>query len=322
MAAPRTYWKGQLRLSLVSIDVALTTATEPSATPTLNQIHKPTGKRIRYQKVAPGEGPVAADEIVRGASLGDDRYAVIEPEELDEIKLESRHTIRLAQFVEIGEIDPRYFEKPYYVTPQSDAAAEGFAVIREALRKAGRVGLGQMTLAGRERLIAIRPCGPGLLLETLRYAGEVRAADRVFDDIPDIDIDQEMMDLALELIERKSEPFQPERFRDRYAEALQELIERKREGKAVVDIGPAESGEGKVVDLMAALKRSLGEGQDGQQKRKGGARKTGTRKTSGTGGGRARSSGAKAGQKSGTDGKREAEGQGAGAKSGSRRKAG
>lgn len=296
MAQPRTYWKGHLRLSLVSIDVALYAATESAAAIPLRQLHKETGKRIRYEKVAEGVGPVPTDEIVKGYDLGDDRYVVLEPDELEEIRLESRHAIRLAQFVKEGEIDPRYFDRPYYVVPEGEAAEEGFVVIREALKDARKVGLGQMTMRGREYLVAIRPCGKGLLLETLRYADEVRSSDAVFRDIPDVEIDPEMMDLAKELVERKTAPFEPEKFHDRYREALRELIERKRQGEAVVEPGERETRRGEnVVDLMDALKRSVaddakagGEGPDGR----GSSGKVKGKRAAGAGkGGKASSSG-------------------------------
>jgi DNA end-binding protein Ku len=269
MAAPRTYWKGHLRLSLVTVEVALYSATERGASLSLRQIHKPSGRRIRYEKVAEGLGPVKSEEIVKGFELGDDGYVVLEPEELDEIKLESSRAIRLVQFVDQSEVDPRYFEKPYYVAPQGEAAAEGFVVIREALRRAKKIGLGQMTLRGREHLVAIRPCGKGLLLETLRYGAEVRKADSVFDDIPEAEPDDDMLGLATQLIENKSASFDPNAFQDSYAAALRELIERKRKGKAIVAIGEEKKGKGgEVVDLMEALKKSLGQqkGAKGAQK--------------------------------------------------------
>lgn len=301
MARPRTYWKGHLRLSLVSIDVALYVATDRSASIALRQIHKPSGQRIRYEKVAEGVGPVPSDEIVKGYDLGDDRYVVLEDGELDEIKLESRHAIRLAQFVEEGEIDPRYFDKPYYVVPEGDAAEEGFVVIRDALREERKVGLGQMTMRGREHLVAVRPCGKGLLLETLRYAEEVRAADAVFEDIPDIDVDPDMKELATELIGKKTAPFRPDAFSDRYMASLRELIDRKRQGKEVVTVGEEKGARrgGNVVDLMDALKQSLAEDAGGSGRapaRKRGAttgRKTASAggKTSSTGGGSAGKSG-------------------------------
>ena len=185
--ARRAYWKGHLRLSLVNISVELYTATSSAGRIGLHQIHKPSGKRIHYEKVVDGIGPVDHDEIVKGFETSKDEYVILEPEELDEIKLESKRTIDLVQFVEACEIDPRYFEKPYYVIPSDDdVAAEGFTVIREALRKTKMVGLGQMAVRGRDYVIAIKPCGDGLLLETLRFADEIKESDTIFHDIPNI----------------------------------------------------------------------------------------------------------------------------------------
>ena len=257
--AARAYWKGHLRLSLVTIGIELYSAATSSRRLSLHQIHKPSGKRIRYQKTAPGVGPVDKDEIVKGFEVGKDEYVLLEPDELDDIKLESKHTIDLVQFVDQCEIDPRYFEKPYYVVPEeSEVAEEGFAVIRDALREAGKTGLGQMAVRGRDSIVAIRPCGEGLLLETLRYAEEIRESDAIFEDIPDIDPDPEMLDLALELIERKSAPFEADAFKSQYRSAMRELIEQKRKKGKVTAASDEEIAAGdSVVDLMDALKKSV-----------------------------------------------------------------
>ncbi|MEH6743437.1 non-homologous end joining protein Ku [Hyphomonas sp.] len=269
--AMRAYWKGHLRLSLVNIGIELYTATSSSGRISLRQIHKPSGQRIHYQKIADGVGPVDTDDIVKGFELAKDEYVLLEPEDLDEIKLESRRTIDLVQFVNACEIDPRYFEKPYYVVPAEDeVAAEGFTVIREALRQSKMVGLGQMAVRGRDYVVAIRPCGKGLLLETLRFAEEIRSSDSVFDDIPDLEPEQEMLDLAEELIERKAAPFEAEAFESQYTEALRDLIEEKREAGAVSrdesDGAGSSGGRGNIVDLMEALKKSVEKG--GSKKRK------------------------------------------------------
>lgn len=260
----RAYWKGHLRLSLVTIGVELYSATKSTSRLRLHQIHKPSGKRVRYQKIAPGVGPVDTDDIVKGYATGKDEYVLIDPDELDEIKLETKSTIDLVQFVEQGEIDPRYFEKPYYVLPVDDDVAEqGFVVIREALRKAKRVALGQMAVRGRDYVVAIRPCGDGLLLETLRYAEEIRESDSMFDAIPDSKPDKEMLDLAGELIERKTAPFEAGKFQSQYTDALRDLIEEKRKTGSVSDIDEDDarpSGGGKVIDLMDALKKSVAKG--------------------------------------------------------------
>lgn len=261
--AARAYWKGHLRLSLVSIKVELFSAVAHADEIRLNQIHKPSGKRIRYEKVVPGIGPVDTDEIVKGYKIGKDEYVVLEPEELDEIKLESRETIDLVQFVDHCEVDPRYFEKPYYVIPaDEEVAAEGFAVIREALRDTQKVGLGQMASRGRDYVVAIKPCGEGLLLETLRYADEVRESDKIFEAVPDIKVDKEMKELAEELISRKAKPFKAENFQSGYTEALRDLIEEKRKSGAVSTSGGKKTSkdDGKVVDLKEALKKSVSKG--------------------------------------------------------------
>lgn len=268
--AMRAYWKGHLRLSLVNIGIELYSATSSSQRIPLRQIHKPSGKRIRYQKIAEGVGPVDTDEIVKGFETSKDEYVILEPDELDEIKLESRRTIDLVQFVEACEIDPRYFEKPYYVVPSDDdVAAEGFTVIREALRKQKMVGLGQMAVRGRDYVVAIKPCGDGLLLETLRFADEIRESDKIFSEIPEIKPDKEMLDLAGELIERKSAPFKPDAFKSKYADALKALIDEKREEGAVstdTSDGGRSGGSGKVVDLMEALKKSVDKGSSSKRK--------------------------------------------------------
>ncbi|MBI1868408.1 MAG: Ku protein [Methylocystis sp.] len=263
----RAYWKGYLRLSLVSMGVELYAAAVSAETTALHQIHKPSGKRVRYEKVAPGLGPVEASDIVKGFEIGDDSYVVLEPEELDEIKLESSRSIELVQFVGRDEIDPRYFDRPFYVAPEGDVSTEGLIVIREALRSAGKVGLGQLTMRGRENLVAVMPYGKGLLLETLRYANELRAADAYFDDIPDQKVDKEMVALASELIQRKIKPFDPAAFKDSYAEALRQLVERKRKGHAIVTTGEEERRpSAKVINLIEALKRSVERGRGGRGK--------------------------------------------------------
>ncbi len=270
--ALRAYWKGHLRLSLVNIGIELYTATSSTRRVSLRQIHKPSGKRIRYQKIAEGVGPVDTDEIVKGFETSKDEYVLLEPEELDEIKLESKRTIDLVQFVEACEIDPRYFEKPYYVVPaDNDVAAEGFTVIREALRKAKMVGLGQMAVRGRDYVVALKPCGDGLLLETLRFADEIRESEKIFSDIPEMKPEKEMLDLAGELIERKTAPFKPDAFKSKYADALKALIKEKKQAGAISeDTSSDESttgSKGKVVDLMEALKKSVATGKSASGKK-------------------------------------------------------
>ena len=257
--AARAYWRGQIRLALVSIPVEIFSATKSGASIAFNQIHQPTGKRIKYEKVVPGIGPVDPDEIVKGYQYEKGSYVIVEEEELEAVKLESKKTLELTQFVDYDDIDVLYYEKPYFVVPADDLAEEAFIVLREALRRSRKVGLGQLALRGREYLVSLKPCGRGIVLETLRYADEVNKARDYFRDISDAQPDEELLDLAETLIQKKTAPFDPAKFHDRYIEALHDLIERKRKGATIQtdqeDKAPAKGMN--VVDLMAALKRSI-----------------------------------------------------------------
>jgi len=257
--AARPYWKGQIRLALVSIPVEIYSATKSGATIAFNQIHEPTGKRIKYEKVVPGVGAVDPDDIVKGYQVSKGSYVLLDEDELDAVKLESKKTLELTQFVDAHEIDPLYYERPYYVVPADDLAEEAFVVLREALRETKKVALGQLTLRGREYVVSLKPCGRGILLETLRYADEVVKAQGYFRDIPDARPDDEMLELAEALIAKKAAKFDPSKFHDRYVDALRELIEKKRKGKTIEaeeeDEAPRRGSN--VVDLMAALKKSI-----------------------------------------------------------------
>ena len=172
--AARAYWQGQIRLALVSIPVEIYTATKSGAKISFNQIHEPSGKPVKYEKVVPSIGPIDPDEIMKGYKVSKGEYVLLEDHEIEAVKIESRKTLELVQFVDQCEIDPLYFEKPDYVTPKDDLAEEAFVVLREALRKAKKVALGQLSVRGSEKLVAIKPCGKGLLLETLRCAVSCR----------------------------------------------------------------------------------------------------------------------------------------------------
>jgi len=257
--AARAYWQGQIRLALVSIPVEIYSATKSGATVAFNQIHEPSGKRIKYEKVAPGIGPVDPEEIVKGYQYEKGKYVLLSEEEIEAVKLESKKTLELTQFVDAHEIDAIYYDKPYYVVPADDLAEEAFVVLREALRKAKKVGLGQLALRGREYVVSLKPCGRGMVLETLRYADEVNKAASYFRDIGDEKPDEDLLDLATTLIDKKTAHFDASDYHDRYVDALMALIERKRKGKTIEaeDETPAQSRGSNVVDLMAALKRSL-----------------------------------------------------------------
>ena len=258
--AARAYWQGQIRLALVSIPVEIYSATKSGASIAFHQIHEPSGKRVKYEKVVPGIGPVDRDEILKGFEYEKGSYVLLDEKEIEGVKLESKKTLELTQFVDAHEIDAIYFEKPYYVVPADDLAEEAFVVLREALRKARKIGLGQLALRGREYVVSLKPCGRGMVLETLRYQDEVNKASSYFRDIPDATPDPDLLDLATTLIDKKTDEFDASEFHDRYVDALKELIERKRKGKTlnVEDAdAPAQSRGSNVVDLMAALKRSL-----------------------------------------------------------------
>jgi len=257
----RAQWKGHLRLSLVTIAVELHAATEASARPSLHQLDKKSGKRIRYEKIVPGKGKIADENIVKGFELGSGKHVILTPEELDKIKLATKHSIELSQFVDYCDIDPRYFERPYYLTPADDVSAEGYVVIREALKASKKAGIGQMVMRGKENLVAVRPCGDGLLLETLRYADELKKSDKVFSHVPNKRPAKDMIELASELIERKSGAFKPTAFKDHYGDALKALVAEKRKRGKVTDVEEEEAPRPKgdnVIDLMDALKKSIG----------------------------------------------------------------
>jgi DNA end-binding protein Ku len=258
--APRAYWKGFLRLSLVSIGVQIYNAVESKAEIAFRQIHKPSGRRVNYEKVVQGIGKIDNADIAKGYEVDADTYVLLEPEEIDAIKLESKRTIDLVQFVDARHIDYRYFERPYFVVPADEMAGEGYVVIREALRKTGKVGLAQVTIAGREWLVAVAPLEDGLVMELLRYAEELRDPADYFDEVPTAKPDKEMIELAVQLIEKKSGAFNPKKFQDHYATALRELVQDKLKGRKI--IAPHEDARpsgGNVVDLMEALKRSVGQ---------------------------------------------------------------
>ncbi len=259
--ASRAVWKGQLRLSLVAIAVEVHSATQSGARVSFRQIHGPSGKRVRYDKTVPGIGTIKTSDILKGYELGDDTYLLIQPEEIDAIKLETKKTFELVQFVDTADISPLYYDKPYYIVPTDDLAEDAYRVVRDALRQSNKVGLGQLTMRGREHLCAVRPCGDGLLMETLYYADEVRSAEPLFASIEDDPADADLLSVATQLIDRKTGPFDPSAFKDRYDIALRALIDAKKGNRKTPRTSAADGGErpkgANVVDLMQALKDSL-----------------------------------------------------------------
>ncbi|MGE0626290.1 MAG: Ku protein [Hyphomicrobiaceae bacterium] len=256
----RAYWKGYLRLSLVTIGVEIYNAVESKSEISFRQIHKPSGRRVNYQKVVQGVGKVENADIAKGYEVDTDTYVILEPEEIEALKLESKKTIDLVQFVDAGEVDYQFFERPYFVAPADSLAGEGFVVIRDALAKTGKVGLAQVTIGGREWLVAIAPMGEGLVMEMLRYAEELRDPADFFTEVPKSKPPKEMVDLAVQLINQKSAPFKPDAYHDHYQEALRALVQEKMRGRKIVaEEESARPSGSNVVDLMEALKRSVGQ---------------------------------------------------------------
>ena len=264
MPSARPIWKGQLRLSLVAIPVELFTASKSGSRLSFRQIHEPSGKPVQYEKVVPGIGPVDMDEILKGFEYQKDDYVLLEDDEIDAVKLETRKTLELVQFVGACEVDPIYFNKSYYVVPQDELAEDAFRVVRDALRKTEKVGLGQIAMRGREYIAAIKPCGNGLLLETLHYEDEIRKSDSFFSDISKARAEKDLLDVATQLIEKKTKAFDAANFKDHYKQALRALVDKKlkSKGKKVVaepEAPTSAQSKGNVIDLMDALKSSLEE---------------------------------------------------------------
>jgi DNA end-binding protein Ku len=254
--APRAYWKGYLKLSLVSCPVALFPASSEREKISFHQINKKTGNRIKYRKVDAETGDeVDSSDIVKGYEVGKGEYVEIEPEELEAIAIESKRTIEIDEFVPKKEIDELYLNSPYYIVPDGEVGQQAFAVIREAIRKEGMVALARVVFTSREHVMAVEPRGKGLLGITLRYPYEVRKEDEYFDDIEDEKIPKDMADLAAHIVETKAGHFKPEKFQDHYEEALKEVLKKKQAGEKI-EI-PKQREPAKVISLMDALRRSV-----------------------------------------------------------------
>jgi len=255
--APRAYWKGYLKLSLVSCPVALFPASSEREKIRFHQINKATGNRIKYRKVdAETEDDVDTSDIVKGYEVGKGEYIELEPEELEAVAVESTRTLEIDEFVPKKEIDELYLNNPYYVVPDGDVGQQAFAVIREAIRKEGMVALGRVVFTSREHVIALEPRGKGLLGITLRYPYEIRKEDQYFDEIENEKIPKDMLELAAHIVETKSGHFNPQKFEDHYEEALKDLLKKKQAGEKIE--APKEREPAKVISLMDALRRSVG----------------------------------------------------------------
>jgi DNA end-binding protein Ku len=255
--APRANWKGFLRLSLVTCPVALYPATSDTEKVSFNQINRKTGHRIKYAKVDAETGEeVASEDIVKGYKVDTDAYIEVTKEELDDIALDSTHTIEIDEFVPKADIDSRYLIRPYYLVPDGKVGHDAFAVIRETVRTMNKVAIGRVVLTNREHIIALEPLGKGLMGTLLRYPYEVRSEKEYFEDIQDVKVTKDMLDLARHIVEKKSAPFEPDSFEDHYEAALLDLINKKRAGIRVTAKAAPKTG-GNVINLMDALKRSL-----------------------------------------------------------------
>jgi DNA end-binding protein Ku len=258
--APRANWKGFLRLSLVTCPVALYPATSDSEKISFNQINRKTGHRIKYAKVDADTGEeVSNDDIMKGYKVDTDTYIEVSKDELENIALESNRTIDIDEFVPKTDIDPRYLIRPYYLVPDGKVGHDAFAVIRETIRSMDMVAIGRVVLTSREHIIALEPLENGLMGTLLRYPYEVRDEKEYFDEIQDVKVTKDMLDLAKHIVNQKASTFEPAKFEDHYEEALTELVNAKRNGKTV-GAKPRPKGEN-VVDLMDALKRSIGQSQ-------------------------------------------------------------
>ena len=256
--APRAYWKGFLRLSLVSCPIQLFPATSEREKVSLNQINEETGNRIRYRRVDEDTGEeVESENIVKGYQVAKGQYVEVDDDELETIALESTRTIEIDKFVPKSEIDELYNIRPYYVAPDGKVGQDAFTVIRDVIEKMDMVAIGRVVLTSREHVIAMQPRGKGLMGTLLRYPYEVRDEKEYFDDIENVKISKDMMDLARHIVETKSGHFEPEKFEDHYEVALKELIEKKSKGLKIE--APKEQASAKVINLMDALRRSAKE---------------------------------------------------------------
>jgi DNA end-binding protein Ku len=254
--APRAYWKGYLKLSLVSCPIALFPATSEREKVSFHQINKKTGNRIKYRKVDSDTGEeVESTDIIKGYEVGKGQYVEIQPEELEAIALESKRTIEIDEFVPKGQIDELYLNSPYYIIPDGQVGAQAFAVIREAINKKGMVAIGKVVFTSREHIMALEPRGKGLMGVTLRYPYEIRHEQDYFDDIPDEKIPKDMLDLAAHIVDTKTGDFDPSKFEDQYEDAVRELLKRKQQGEKIE--APREREPAKVINLMDALRRSV-----------------------------------------------------------------
>ncbi len=278
--AARPTWQGHLKLSLVTCPVALYTATASNAHVSFHLINPETNNRIRMVPTDPDTGPIERSDLVKGYEVAKDEYVLFDDADFDKVKLETTRTICIDSFVDEDEIDRLYWDDPFYVVPEKGVGAEAFAVIRDAMKSAGKIAIGTLVLRGRERQLALEGRGKGLVAYSLRAHDEVRPAEDYFDDIPSVKADKDMVEIASRIIAQKETDFDPTDFKDRYDEALREMVKAKQKGgKSVVEA--PEPDDTNVIDLMEALRNSLkGSATDAKPKKKAAAKKKPTtRKT-------------------------------------------
>jgi DNA end-binding protein Ku len=272
--APRANWKGYLKLSLVSCSIALFPATTTSERVRFNIINRETGNRVRYEVVDSESGDeVPQEDRIKGYKVGKDDYVLLDEDELDEVALESTHTIDFEAFVPRDEVDEIYLDESYYLVPDDDVGVEAYAVIREAMEESGLVGLARVVLYRRERLMMLEPRGKGIAATLLRYRNEVRDAHDYFDDIPATKVSKDMLELAEHILKTKKTKFDPDKFEDRYETALKKLISAKQHGKELPSA--PEPKPTNVINLMDALRKSVKaeRGSSGSRRRAKGTRK-------------------------------------------------
>ena len=254
--APRAYWKGYLKLSLVSCPIALYPATSEREKISFHQLNKETGHRIRYRKVDAETGDeVESSNIIKGYEIAKGDYIELDPDELEAVALESKRTIEIEEFVPKSQIDELYIRDPYYIAPDGEVGQQAFAVIREAIRKEGMVAIGKVVFTSREHIIALEARDKGMMGITLRYPYEVRKQAEYFEDIEDEKVPKDMLELALHIVNTKRGDFEPEKFEDQYEDALKELLRKKQQGEKIER--PREPARSNVVNLMDALRQSV-----------------------------------------------------------------
>lgn len=269
----RPYWSGQIQISLVSFGVKLFVATEAKSEIRFHQISRKTGERVRHQKVAasalednPSEAAeaIGKDDIVKGYEYRKGEYVTIEPKELEQLRVPSKHTIEISQFVKVDELDPEYIEKPYFIVPEDDVQAEAFAVVRAALKKTDKAALGKIAFGGREHVFAVMATEDdnlgGMMGYTMRYQEELRDPAEYFKDIKKVAVNEDSLELAMELIKRKAAKFDPSKFKDQYEAAVRELVEAKIQHAPIPKDEVAAPRRGQVINLMDALRKSVSGG--------------------------------------------------------------